>query len=122
MRPRLSNYTGHLKTGLRFALVAPLALVLSVLVMLLPVRNAPGFGFERDTLVCTVLTQVVPPFNWWTFIALEATFGALFAYALDRFSARWIGGYGRRASVGLGAFLFVTIVLLLTTGDVGVFC
>ena len=122
MRLRFLGRSSLIRTGLRFVLAVPSAVVLSTLLMFLPVRDAPGFGFGSDSLTCAVLMEITSPANWWVFTALEATLGALCAYFIDRLLARWMGGYGRRASIGLSAIMLVSIVIMLAVADVGIYC
>ena len=56
MRPRLPNRTGLLWTGLRFAVALPVALVGAMLVVSIPVRDGPGFGY--DSLACAVMVRL----------------------------------------------------------------
>ncbi len=117
---RLPDRTSPLRTALRFAVAAPLALVLAGVVMSLPVRDAPGIG--GDSLACAVMMGLDPPTNWWVFIALFAASAALSAYALDRLFARWIGGHGQRSSIGLGIAVIIGVGMLLGANEVGFFC
>ena len=117
------GFSSTIRTGFRFVLGVPVAFFLAALAMMaIPVFDGPGFGFGSDSLTCAVLMQIASPYNWWIFIALDAAITALFAYVLDRFLTRWFGGYGHRASVGLGVIVFTAIVLFLALGNVGVFC
>ena len=120
MRPRLLGRTGLLLTGLRFAVVAPVALVVAFLIMRAPVRDVPGIG--GDNLACAVMMEVDAPVNQWLFAALFAASLALASYGADRLLARWIGVEDRRASVALAAVLFVAVGVPLAVAEFGIFC
>lgn len=112
--------TGRLWTGLRLAVGVPVALVVAVLVMNLPVRDAPGFG--GDSLACAVMMEVKAPSNWRLFVAVFAGTSALVAYGVDRFLARWVGAKGRLVSGALAAGVLVVVGSPLAMTEVGIFC
>ena len=120
MRSRFLGRTGLLLTGLRFAVVVPVAFVVAFLVMRVPVRDAPGIG--GDNLACAVMMEVDAPANQWLFAVIFAMSLALASYGADRLLARWIGVEGRRASVALAVVLLVAVGVPLAVAEFGTFC
>ncbi len=120
MRSRFLGRKGLLATGLRFAVVMPVALVFAVLVVKVPVRDAPGFG--GDSLACAVMMGVDAPTNWWLFVAIFATSSALASYGVDRLLTRGLGVQDWHVSGGLAAGVFAVVGIALAMTEFGIFC
>ena len=123
MRPaprRSAGLAGIATTAGRWFVALPVAVVVTAVVLNSTVRDAPGVG--AGSLACAVMMEVAPPLNVCAFAALTGLLLAGTVVGLDLGLACLVGGFGTRATLGLGAALLVLTIAGLIWADVGVFC